>query len=51
MQSLGLDYGNNRTDFEYGSPLSNSLRFHVGGFTDKVKGLEMLAILQMLVAI
>ena len=38
MQSIGLDYGNNRTDFEYGSPLSSSLRFHVGGFYRQGEG-------------
>ena len=38
MQSVGLDYGNNRTDFEYGSPISSSLRFHVGGFYRQGEG-------------
>lgn len=38
MQSLGLDYGNNRTDFEYGTPVSESLRFHVGGFYRQGEG-------------
>lgn len=30
--TLGLNYQNLRTDFEYGSPLGNNLFFHVGGF-------------------
>ncbi|HHN47532.1 MAG TPA: TonB-dependent receptor [Bacteroidales bacterium] len=30
--SLGVDYRSFRTDFEYGSPLGNGTRFHVGGF-------------------
>lgn len=30
--SFGLNYKNFRTDFEYGSPISESLSFHVGGF-------------------
>jgi outer membrane receptor protein involved in Fe transport len=32
MQQVGVDFGQTRTDFEYGSPLSESLRFDVGGF-------------------
>ncbi|MCX8475562.1 MAG: TonB-dependent receptor [Sphingomonas sp.] len=28
----GLDYGENRFDMDYGAKLSDSLRFHVGGF-------------------
>ncbi len=38
MHSLGIDYGNNRTDFEYGSPISETLRFHVGGFFRQGEG-------------
>ncbi|NLS28925.1 Vitamin B12 transporter BtuB [Sphingomonas sp. S2M10] len=30
--TTGLDYGEKRVDFEYGSKLSEKLRFHVGGF-------------------
>ncbi|WP_233503443.1 TonB-dependent receptor domain-containing protein [Sphingomonas psychrotolerans] len=30
--TAGLDYGEKRVDFEYGSKLSDNLRFHVGGF-------------------
>ncbi len=30
--SLGMDYRSLRTDFEYGSPLGNGTRFHIGGF-------------------
>lgn len=37
-QTIGLDYDLNRTDFEYGSPINDSLRFHVGGFYRTGKG-------------
>jgi len=30
--SAGLDYDELRTDFEYGAALTDSIRFHVGGF-------------------
>ncbi|QAY78738.1 TonB-dependent receptor domain-containing protein [Sphingosinicella sp. BN140058] len=30
--TTGLDYGEKRIDFEYGTKLSETLRFHVGGF-------------------
>ncbi|MFK7828741.1 MAG: TonB-dependent siderophore receptor [Congregibacter sp.] len=30
--SMGLDYDEFRTDFEYGGELTDSIRFHVGGF-------------------
>lgn len=30
--SSGLDYGNFRTDFNYGAPIANGLSFNVGGF-------------------
>lgn len=32
LLTTGLDYDSNRVDFEYGAPISDSLRFHVGGF-------------------
>lgn len=38
MQQVGVDFGQTRTDFEYGSPLSESLRFHVGGFYRQGEG-------------
>jgi outer membrane receptor protein involved in Fe transport len=38
MHSIGVDYGNNRTDFEYGTPISETLRFHVGGFYRQGEG-------------
>lgn len=30
--TTGLDYGEQRLDFDYGSKLNDTLRFHVGGF-------------------
>ena len=30
--TMGLDYNNYRTDFDYGSPISKDLSFHIGGF-------------------
>lgn len=30
--TFGVDYGTFRNDFEYGSPLGNGLKFHLGGF-------------------
>ncbi|MHA6718372.1 TonB-dependent receptor domain-containing protein [Sphingomonas sp. RS6] len=30
--STGLDYGEKRVDFDYGSPLGGGWRFHVGGY-------------------
>jgi outer membrane receptor protein involved in Fe transport len=30
--TTGLDYETNRVDFDYGAPISDTLRFHVGGF-------------------
>lgn len=38
VQAMGLDYDFSRTDFEYGSPISDTLRFHVGGFYRTGKG-------------
>ncbi|MDA8930762.1 MAG: TonB-dependent receptor [Bacteroidia bacterium] len=32
MNTFGLDYNSFRTDFEYGAPIGNGLRYHVGGF-------------------
>ncbi|WP_339065526.1 TonB-dependent siderophore receptor [Teredinibacter turnerae] len=37
-QTIGLDYDISRTDFEFGSPISDTLRFHVGGFYRTGKG-------------
>ncbi|MCJ2181090.1 TonB-dependent receptor, partial [Novosphingobium sp. 2580] len=36
--STGLDYHTKRVDFEYGGPVSDTLRFHVGGFYRKGEG-------------
>lgn len=36
--STGLGYDTRRLDFEYGAPLSDTLRFHVGGFYRKGEG-------------
>jgi len=36
--SAGLDYGDYRLDFNYGARLSDSLRFHVGGFYRQGEG-------------
>lgn len=38
MVTTGLDYGSKRLDFEYGAPISDTLRFHVGGFYRKGEG-------------
>jgi outer membrane receptor protein involved in Fe transport len=38
MQSAGVDFDNMRTDFEYGSPITESLRFHIGGFFRQGEG-------------
>lgn len=32
MNTFGLDYNTFRTDFEYGAPLGNGLKYHIGGF-------------------
>ncbi len=37
-QTFGLDYDLSRTDFEYGGPISDSVRFHMGGFYRTGKG-------------
>ncbi|WMS92953.1 TonB-dependent receptor domain-containing protein [Pseudoalteromonas sp. HL-AS1] len=36
--TLGLDYDSVRTDFEYGTYLTDSVRFHVGGFVRQGEG-------------
>lgn len=36
--TFGLDYNTFRTDFEYGSPISEDLNFHVGGFWRQGEG-------------
>lgn len=36
--TLGLDYDTQRFDFAYGAPISDTLRFHVGGFYRKGEG-------------
>lgn len=37
-QQIGVDFDNNRTDFEYGTPLSESLSLHLGGFYRQGEG-------------
>ncbi|MDO3386186.1 TonB-dependent receptor [Gilvimarinus sp. SDUM040013] len=37
-QTIGLDYDLSRTEFEYGGPLSDTVRFHIGGFYRSGKG-------------
>lgn len=37
-QTIGLDYDLSRTDFEYGAPVSDTLRFHIGGFYRSGRG-------------
>lgn len=32
LLSTGLDYDTKRADFEYGAPINDTLRFHIGGF-------------------
>lgn len=38
--SAGLGYNLNRVDFDYGAPLGNGWRFHVGGYYNKGQGLR-----------
>ncbi|MGJ8665959.1 MAG: TonB-dependent receptor domain-containing protein [Patiriisocius sp.] len=38
--SFGLDYGNFRTDFEYGAPIGENLYFHMGGFYRAGEGIR-----------
>lgn len=37
-QQLGVDFDNTRTDFEYGTPLSETLSLHLGGFYRQGEG-------------
>lgn len=36
--TFGLNYNSFRTDFEYGSPISDDLKFHIGGFVRQGTG-------------
>jgi outer membrane receptor protein involved in Fe transport len=36
--TAGLDYGSYRSDFDYGARLSDTLRFHIGGFYRQGEG-------------
>ncbi|MAD16948.1 MAG: TonB-dependent receptor [Alteromonadaceae bacterium] len=36
--TIGLDYDTTRTDFEYGGDISDSMRFHIGGFFREGEG-------------
>ena len=36
--TIGLDYDSYRTDFEYGSEINDSTRFHIGGFLRSGEG-------------
>ena len=38
--NFGLDYEHQRADFEYGQPLSDTLRFHIGGFVREGEGIR-----------
>lgn len=38
--SFGLDYNSFKTDFDYGTPLSNGVAFHVGGFFRQGEGVR-----------
>ncbi len=38
--TYGLDYQHQRVDFDYGQPLSDSLRFHIGGFVREGEGIR-----------
>jgi hypothetical protein len=38
MATAGLDYGEYRLDFDYGAKLTDTLRFHIGGFYHQVQG-------------
>lgn len=40
--TIGLDHKSYRTDVEYGAPLSDTLRFHVGGFYRRGHGVRNL---------
>ena len=36
--TIGLDYDTTRTDFEYGGDISDTMRFHIGGFFREGEG-------------
>ncbi len=38
ITSVGLDYDNFRTDFEYGAPIDDKTSFHIGGFMRQGEG-------------
>jgi outer membrane receptor protein involved in Fe transport len=38
--TFGVNYRSNRVDFDYGAPLSDTLRFHVGGFYRSGEGIR-----------
>lgn len=38
MATAGLDYGEYRLDFDYGAKLTDTLRFHIGGFYHQGEG-------------
>ena len=38
--NFGLDYQHKRVDFEYGQPLTDTLRFHIGGFAREGEGIR-----------
>lgn len=38
LQTIGLDYDVSRTEFEFGGPISDNTRFHLGGFYRTGKG-------------
>ncbi len=38
--TFGLDFDSKRTDFEFGSPLSETVSFHVGGFMRQGEGVR-----------
>ncbi len=39
-QTVGLDFQQFRTDFDYGSPIAKNLSFHVGGFVRQGEGVR-----------
>ncbi|MCZ4410020.1 TonB-dependent receptor [Cryomorphaceae bacterium 1068] len=40
ITSVGLDYDNFRTDFEYGAPIDDKTSFHIGGFMRQGEGVR-----------
>jgi len=38
VTSVGLNFDNLRTDFEYGAPIGNDVSFHIGGFMRQGEG-------------